>query len=783
MQGDRKRAAFIEFFCSSKEVVSAYDLLLSQSSKAKIKVDSSVKLQKNLLKDKKKLKKDVEMTNVRFNLVNDFATKAMEFDLFKICHNNMFLESAYAGMVEYESQLDDLKQQRNDRFRSLNANREIAGILSEEEDELKIELDDALDDQQNTQKNFIETKAKIDTSKFEDLFKDELQKVLATSQNMIDEATKEVQDLEHQAESTRQLLMNHENFLELQEDFESKNGAELLSIALMKTISDHNEVDSLKVNINRHKESEQKEKKKICLMDQQIDELKSKLKDTRMKSEHIEQSEIELQSKKNDLEELEEFLAANDKSHEKLQVVARQKAFTELKKQFPSRVVGRLSKLWTSAENVVRSDDEFIRKRLGKYSEAIVVDTTETAEECVAYLKSMLGPHDEIFLPLNHHLQQKATKSFLPNEKLPTKIVCDVIESLFNANSPAVEKTLLFCLRPSLVFESLKDAESCLTWHGAKKLDVVSTTANTCFRKNGLLERHKNAPGSEWTEEELANAEETLSARRKSFAKAKFEVSLMKPELITLQREIAHLTQLIKKLQSSKALRQNILDFHASKRNDLELKLEELKPRIGQSATLEAKLKAMETKERAHFKEFCTAVGVENVHEYLKKSQESLPPEVIAMKIAMVNEEIDKRKEDQTKIRSMIFSMCCTEAEDEIENLRAVDQELTVKKPMLEALLDELIDKEQEYFDLMTEMTQNKLVDAEIFQQIFDTYEKIYNDLHHIQMCFKENFHILTSNYMQQNPVTLSMGTMERFIFPPEVVPENFHLVQDQLKL
>lgn len=754
-------------------------MLSSQSNEAKIKVDSSVKLQKNLLVDKKKLKNDVEMTNLRSELVNDFDIKAMEFDLFKICHNNKFLESAYAGMVEYENQLDDHKKQRNDQFRLFKTNLEVAGILNDEKELLKIQLDYALDDHQNTQKTFNETNAKIDSSKFEDLFKNELQKVLATSQNKIDKATKEVQELERQAESNQQFLMRNENFLELQEDFESKNDAELQSIAVFKT--GHDEAESLKVNINRHKESERKEKRKICLMDQQIDELNSKLKDMTMRSEHIEQSEFKLESKKNQLEDLEKFIAANDKNHEKLQVRARQKALTELEKQFHGRVIGRLSKLWTSAENAVRSDDEFIRQRLGKYSEAIVVDTTETAEECVAHLMSMLGPHDEIFLPLNHHLQRKTSKSFLPNEKLPTKVVCDVIESLFNANSEAVEKTLLFCLKPSLVFESLKDAESCLPWNGARKLDVVSTSANTCFRKNGFLDRHGNAPGSEWTEEELANAE-TLFERRKSYAKAKFEVSLMKPELIVLQRQIVHLTRRINELKSSKALRQNILDFHGSKRNDLELKLTEIQPRC-ESEDLEAQLKAMESKERNHYKEFCAAVGVENIHEYLKKSQNSLPPEVIEMKIATINEEIDKQKEDQTKIRSMISSMCCTKAEDEIENLRDVDKKLAVKKSTLEVLLDELIIKEQECIGMMTEMNQKKLIDAKIFQQIFDTYEKIYNDLHHIQMCFKENFLILTSNYTQQNPVTLKMGTMERFIFPPEVVPKNFHLVQDQLKL
>ena len=95
-----------------------------------------------------------------------------------------------------------------------------------------------------------------------------------------------------------------------------------------------------------------------------------------------------------------------------------------------------------------------ITKQLGRYMEAIVVDTESTTRQCIQYLKDqMLEP--ETFLPLDY-IQAKPLKERLRNINNPkgVKLLYDVLQF-----EPAeIKRAVLFITKNSLVCETPEDA-------------------------------------------------------------------------------------------------------------------------------------------------------------------------------------------------------------------------------------------------------------------------------------------------------------------------------------
>lgn len=95
-----------------------------------------------------------------------------------------------------------------------------------------------------------------------------------------------------------------------------------------------------------------------------------------------------------------------------------------------------------------------ITKVLGKYMEAIVVDTEHTARQCIKYLKEqMLDP--ETFLPIDY-LQAKPVKERLRSITDPkgVKLLYDVLQF----EPQAIATAVLFATNNALVCETPEDA-------------------------------------------------------------------------------------------------------------------------------------------------------------------------------------------------------------------------------------------------------------------------------------------------------------------------------------
>merc|ERR1712073_191878 len=132
----------------------------------------------------------------------------------------------------------------------------------------------------------------------------------------------------------------------------------------------------------------------------------------------------------------------------------RRKKKQEIVENFKRLFPGVYDRLINMSNPIHKKYNVAITKQLGRYMEAIVVDTESTARQCIQYLKDqMLEP--ETFLPLDY-IQAKPLKERLRDIKHPkgVKLLYDVLSF-----KPAeIQRAVLFVTNNALVCETPDDA-------------------------------------------------------------------------------------------------------------------------------------------------------------------------------------------------------------------------------------------------------------------------------------------------------------------------------------
>ena len=132
----------------------------------------------------------------------------------------------------------------------------------------------------------------------------------------------------------------------------------------------------------------------------------------------------------------------------------RRKKKQEIVENFKRLFPGVFDRLINMSNPIRKKYNVAITKQLGRYMEAIVVDTEQTARQCIQYLKDqMLEP--ETFLPLDY-IQAKPLKERLRNISNPrgVKLLYDVLQY----EPSDIKRAVLFVTNNSLVCETPEDA-------------------------------------------------------------------------------------------------------------------------------------------------------------------------------------------------------------------------------------------------------------------------------------------------------------------------------------
>ena len=777
---EHTRAGFIEMFSGSKDTVTVYEQLMNLINNSKIEVDGLVKEQKELTFEKKKTRKEIESTDKRSQLIQEMKYQGIQFDLFKMYQNKKFLDSAFDGVTELEEKQAELEAKERDNFKIIKENKMSEAKLAHEKMWTKIELESMVKEYQDLEihQQNVEIKSKVRDS----LFK-RLQESNECLQEKINDDDEQKKELEQLAESNEQAEETHQRFLDLKAQFEEQNGFDLLQLSSLKTVAKDDEIEHFLRSIERYETSSIKSKAKTQSIKEEIDQLKAERQVKAAKEAEIETKMNEVQSMIVELEELEKSCERTIEQKDKFIDFWRQKIITELKEKFPERVIGRLSELWTSVENKVNSDENFIKKRLKKFAEAIVVDNRETANECVAFLKiKCLAPVDEILLPLSDLVNQRATSAYLPNNgKLPDNFEGQAIEDLLKATSADVEKALVFCLKPALILSSLSSAEKTLKLKESKKLNVMSTEAAVCLNKNGFLERDGKADDI-LSEEEFLEADMKRSEYRKKIIQMKTDADMASTKLHQLKKEISDIDAKIQKLETSMAQHQKLVSFNAEKIRKLRSNINELQrdeSRMEQQQSIEEQKKKIEVAEKEHYLEFCEALKVENIQKYLENKQMS--PSSITKNIELLQQSIKDCKYQKAKNESAIVKL---QSQDDIqEELQKKLESMRDTKLKIDNHIKESKHREHEHSKMIKELRENEKVSEDLGREIFEVYEKIYDNLNRVDMCLKDNYNILMRNFAAHNKLSFDTGSLSTFVIAPDNVPDGYKFVSSQLKL
>merc|ERR1719225_1056154 len=165
--------------------------------------------------------------------------------------------------------------------------------------------------------------------------------------------------------------------------------------------------------------------------------------------------------------------------HEETRRKKKQEIVENFKRVFP----GVYDRLINMAQPIHKKYNVAITKQLGRYMEAIVVDSESTARDCIRYLKDqMLEP--ETFLPLDY-IQAKPLKERLRNIANPkgVKLVYDVLRY----DPPEIKKAVLFVTNNALVCENPDDAmKVAYELEDGQRYDAVALDG-TFYQKSGII--------------------------------------------------------------------------------------------------------------------------------------------------------------------------------------------------------------------------------------------------------------------------------------------------------
>lgn len=262
-----------------------------------------------------------------------------------------------------------------------------------------------------------------------------------------------------------------------------------------------------------------------------------------------------------------------------------------------------------------------VTKVLGRYMEAIVVDTEHTARQCIQYLKEqMLDP--ETFLPLDY-LQTKPLKEKLRAIARPTgvKLLYDVL----TFQPQAIERAVLFATNNTLVCETPDDANKVAYEMDRNRYDCVALDG-TFYQKSGMMSGGSfdlARKAKRWDEKHMANLKQQKEKLSEELRDA-MKNSRKESELNTINSQIRGYETRLKysktDLENTKKEIENV--EKELKRLDKEKK--EFGPRIADiERTMEVRDQQIEEiKENMNnvedvvFSKFCTQIGVKNIRQY-----------------------------------------------------------------------------------------------------------------------------------------------------------------------
>ena len=431
--------------------------------------------------ERKEAKLEKEEAEKYQKLQDDMAERQVELQLFRLFHNEKAISEMKEKIDTKNREHDKVDQKKQGAEESLKDAKKTAGKKNRELDKVTQDIRDKEAEVSKKKPAYIKAKEKtahmvkkVDNAKkslkqaqkAEEAHKADIQE-LETELRSVNRRKEEYEDQvreESQSSGTGSNLVLEDDQIEIYQNLKEKAGKE--SARHMSDLDSINrehksDQDRLDNEMRKKQDVESKMKNKGHELEESQKRL-DKLQD------HIRASEAQLDEQKKIYDELNGDVGSSKDRIKELtesleEVTAelgdarvdkhednRRKKKQEIVENFKRLYPGVYDRMINMSQPIHKKYNVAITKQLGRYMEAIVVDTEGTARQCIQYLKDqMLEP--ETFLPLDC-IQAKPLKERLRNINNPkgVKLLYDVLQ--FEPQD--IKRAVLFVTNNSLVCET-----------------------------------------------------------------------------------------------------------------------------------------------------------------------------------------------------------------------------------------------------------------------------------------------------------------------------------------
>ncbi|RZF46730.1 hypothetical protein LSTR_LSTR002593 [Laodelphax striatellus] len=805
MKNPKERTILFEEISGSGALKEEYDRLKSEMLKAEEETNYSYAKKRGVAAERKEARMEKEEAEKYQRLKDDLAEKEVEYQLFRLYHNENEIAHYETEVEKRKREVEKIEKKKEKAEEVLKEKKKEHGKLNREMAKIEQEIREMEVESNKRRPAFIKAKERVDHIKKKlNTAKKSLAEVRLANEaheKDIEELESELSQVDAKRQQWEQQVAGESQSQgrDVQLEDAQVNEYNRLKVEAQKQSARYlQELDS----INREQKAEQDKLDNEASIRADLDnKIKQKCheKEEAQKRvdkliEHIRTSEQALEEQKRLRNELQSDVGSSKERIRELNAEietviqqlgdakvdkhedSRRKKRQEIVENFKRLHPGVYDRLINMCQPIHKRFNVAITKVLGKYMEAIVVDTEKTARLCIQHLKThMLDP--ETFLPLDY-IQTKPLKERLRNIKEPrnVKLLYDVL----NYSPPEIKRVVLFATNNALVCDTPEDAmKVAYELDGQNRYDAVALDG-TCYHKSGIMSGGSldlARKAKRWDDKQMSTlkqTKETLNEELKELMKR----SRKESELNTIDSQIRGLDQ---RLRYSKTDKEKTIQQIKTLEQELK-NLEDMNEGIGpKTEAIERSMRArdqqiQEMKEKMNrveddiFEDFCRQIGMNNIRQYeereLRSQQERAKKrlEFENQRNRIMNQlEFEKMKDTKNNVLRWERAVC----DDEYELERAVQaqnkqsSEMEKDKAEIDRLKTERLAKKTDVDAMDEEIGKARREVGSIAKDIQGLQKQVSNAESKLEMKKAERHSILKHCKMEDIAIPMLRGNME----------------------
>ncbi|GAB0087362.1 Structural maintenance of chromosomes protein [Sergentomyia squamirostris] len=809
MKNAKERTTLFEEISGSGALREDYNRMKQEMQMAEEMTQFTYQKKKGIAAERKEAKLEKQEADRYARIKDEYADLQVIYNLFRLNHLEKDIENLNIEMQGKQQEIEGVGQRKEQADEVLKDKKKESGKISRELAKVDQDIREVETNMSKKHPVFIKAKEKVAHT----------QNKLDSAKKTLDQANKA--DQAHQADIAKleeEKAAIEEKKQRYEEEFAAQSRKRGSSLNLgqnqvqeydrLKQKADATSAQYLSKldSVNREQKSDQdlldseinkksavdEQFKKLTLEKEEVIKRKLKLQDHISSSEQAlqEQNRIKQELKTDvgtskdriaelyrELEDVREQLGdAKVDKHED----ARRRKKEEVVELFKKEVPGVYDRMINMCQPIHKRYNVAITKVLGKYMEAIIVDTEKTARRCIQILKEQML-EVETFLPLDY-LQAKPLKERLRNISEPrnVKLVYDVLKY----DPPEIERAVLFATNNALVCETPEDAMKVAYEMDRSRYDALALDG-TFYQKSGIISggSHDLArKAKRWDDKHMAQLKaqkEKLNEELKDLQKK----SRKQGELTTVESQIKGLENRLKYSKTDLEASKKSMEDYDRKLNNLQAELTDIGPKI---AIIERRMQTrdqriqqikvnMNNVEDSVYADFCKKIGVANIRQY--EERELVMQQEREKKIADFDQQIDKitthldfEQSKDTKKNVQRWERTVQDEEDALETFQQAESryraEIETDKMHIEQLKQEKQAKKNQVDQMESETAIARRNVAQLAKELHTLGTQLNGIEAKIETKKNERHSVLIQCKMDDIAIPMLNGTMNDIVQP-----------------